>query len=50
MEGGGETQIKNIETKNVFFKEPNKAVEEECRSTGQGCKLRRWMDTKVMNH
>ena len=31
-----EIQIKNIETKKVFFKEPNKALEEECRSTGQG--------------
>ena len=29
-------QIKNIETKNVFLKEPNKAFEQECRSTGQG--------------
>ena len=31
-----ETQIKNIYTKNMFFTEPNKAFEEECRSTGQG--------------
>ena len=31
-----ETQIKNIQTKNMFFTEPNKAFEEECRSTGQG--------------
>ena len=36
-----ENHKKNIETKNVFFKEPNKAFEEECR---------RWMGMRAMNH
>ena len=49
MEGEGDPNKEHLE--NMFFTEPNEVFEEECRSsTGQGCKLRRWMAMKAMNH
>ena len=31
MEGGGDPNKEHLERENVFFKEPNKAFEEECK-------------------